>query len=99
VALGVKVTLIVRSVMLRFLDRDLADVLLENMTKLGLKVMLDSPHEKVEKTENGKMNVTLKDGTVLTCDNCMIALGRPPNLDGLGIENTGITLKPDNLLE
>lgn len=39
-ALGVKVTLLVRSVMLRFLDEDLHAVLLENMQKLGLDVRL-----------------------------------------------------------
>jgi glutathione reductase (NADPH) len=93
-ALGVKVTLVVRSVMLRFVDRDMIAVLEENMTKLGMKVVY-AAHDRVEKDESGKLNVFLKDGTTLNCDECLIALGRPPCLDGLGIENTGITLKKD----
>ena len=46
-ALGVKVTLVVRSIILRFIDRDIIDVLMENLTKLGVELKLDSPHESV----------------------------------------------------
>jgi glutathione reductase (NADPH) len=84
--------------MLRFIDRDMAAVLEENMTKLGMKVVY-ATHEKVEKDENGKLNVFLKDGSTISCDQCLIALGRPPCLEGLGIENTGITLKKDNSIQ
>jgi len=47
VALGVKVTLVVRSIILRFIDRDIIDVLMENLVKLGVELKLDSPHDSV----------------------------------------------------
>lgn len=46
-ALGVKVTLVVRSIVLRFVDRDIIDVLMAEMVKLGVELKLDSPHESV----------------------------------------------------
>lgn len=46
-ALGVKVTLVVRSIVLRFVDRDIIDVLMTEMVKLGVELKLDSPHESV----------------------------------------------------
>jgi pyruvate/2-oxoglutarate dehydrogenase complex dihydrolipoamide dehydrogenase (E3) component len=39
-ALGVKVTLVVRSVILRQLDRDLVEELMNNMKKLGVEIRL-----------------------------------------------------------
>jgi len=61
-AYGVKVTLVVRSIILRFVDRDIIDVLMENMVKLGIDLKLDSPHESVVKNEDGTLNVNLKNG-------------------------------------
>ena len=43
-AFGVKVTLVVRSIILRFVDRDIIDCLMENMTKHGVVIKLESPH-------------------------------------------------------
>ena len=54
-ALGVKVTLLVRSVMLRFLDEDLHAILVENMQKLGLDLRLQAPHEAITKNADGSL--------------------------------------------
>ena len=43
-AFGVKVTLLIRSIPLRFIDSDITDVLVESMIKLGIDVRLNSPH-------------------------------------------------------
>ena len=89
-AFGVKVTLVVRSVILRFIDRDIIELLVAQMTKLGVDVRLDSPHESVTKNADGSLTVKLQSGDTLDCDRCLIALGRPPNVGPLKLENTGV---------
>ena len=92
-AFGVKVTLVVRSIMLRFMDRDIIDVLLENMQKLGIEVRLNSPHESVTQNDDGTLKVNLKSGDSIECNKCLVALGRPPNVEPLQLNNTGVQIK------
>jgi len=89
-ALGVKTTLVVRSQILRFLDEDVRQVLLENMEKLGLDVRLNSPHEKVEKLGENEYALHLANGDKIECNKVLVALGRPPNVDPLKLENCGV---------
>ena len=91
-ALGVKVTLVVRSIILRFIDRDIIDVLQENMQKLGIELKLQSPHESVVKNADNSLSVNLKGGESIQCDVCLVALGRPPNVEPLALNNTGVTV-------
>ena len=62
-ALGVQVTLVVRSRPLQFLDRDILDLMLAEMKHSGMNVLLDSPHDKVEKLSDGQLRVSLSNGT------------------------------------
>lgn len=89
-ALGVETTLVVRSVLLRFCDKEVVECLLKNIEKLGMKVLLDSPHEKVVKNEDGSLSVVLKNGDKVDCDKCLVAVGRPPNVDPLKLEIPGV---------
>lgn len=43
-ALGVKVTLVARGVILKHIDRDIIDELMTNMKKLGVEIRLNAPH-------------------------------------------------------
>jgi glutathione reductase (NADPH) len=97
-ALGVKVTLVVRSVILRFLDRDITDCLQENMTKLGVDVKLDSPHKSVTKNDDGTLNVLLASGESIQANKCLVALGRPPNVSPLALENTGVEISRGSIV-
>ena len=88
-AFGVRVTLVVRSIILRFCDRDIIDCLMENMRKLGVDIKLDSPHDSV--VANGDtLDVNLRSGETINCQKCLVALGRPPNVEPLGLANTGV---------
>ena len=89
-ALGVKVTLVVRSLILKQIDRDIIAVLEDEMKKLGLEVKTNSPHESVTQNEDGTLRVTLKSGETIDCNKCLSALGRPPNVGPLALENTGV---------
>ena len=89
-AFGVKVTLIVRSIILRFCDRDIIEVLMENMRKLGVEIKLDASHREVVKNDDGSLTVKLADGSEVPCDLCLCATGRPPNIEPLGLANTSV---------
>lgn len=48
-ALGVKVTLVTRGVILKHIDRDIIEELMTNMKKLGVEIRLNAPHNSVTK--------------------------------------------------
>lgn len=53
-AFGVKTTLLVRDVMLREVDREVIELLTDNMKKLGLNLLVKSPFKRVfQNAENG----------------------------------------------
>ena len=55
-------------------------------------MQLGAQIEKVEKVEDGSLNVTLTNGTTEQVDQILVATGRRPRVDGLGLENAGIEL-------
>ena len=91
-AFGVKVILVVRSIILRFVDRDIIDVLMATMKQLGVEVRLDSPHTNVTANADGTLSVNLKSGESIKCDKCLVAVGRPPNVEPLALNNTGVQI-------
>lgn len=61
----------------------------------GIKFYTSSKVTSVKNSEDGKAIVAFEmDGIekFITCDKVLVAIGREPNLDGLGIENVGIEL-------
>lgn len=93
-ALGCKVTLVVRSKMLReHVDQELMPILQENMTKLGLEFRLKCVHESVEKLDNGSYRVNLQDGSNIEAERVLCAIGRPPNVEPLKLENAGVIVE------
>lgn len=55
-----------------------------------MKVLLNSPHDKVVKNEDGSLSVVLKSGDKIDCDKCLIATGRPPNVEPLKLNIPGV---------
>ncbi len=92
--LGVETTLIYRGkeILSRF-DHDLRRGLHEAMETKGIKIILEDVIEEVtrQKGLNGESLTarTLK-GEVLEADQVMLALGRDPNTDGLGLHAAGV---------
>jgi pyruvate/2-oxoglutarate dehydrogenase complex dihydrolipoamide dehydrogenase (E3) component len=64
-------------------------ILTEALTTEGITARTGSRVERVQ-TEHGSMRVTMADGTTLTADRLLVATGRAPSLDGLGLESAGI---------
>ncbi|MCC6926089.1 glutathione-disulfide reductase [Novosphingobium sp.] len=92
-ALGSQVTVVNRSdKILRGYDHDLTDRLLPIMQARGISFGFNRPIRKVEKAADGSLLVHAGEGEPIAADVVMVATGRRPKTDGLGLENAGITL-------
>tara|TARA_Y100000310_G_scaffold344679_1_gene458744 strand:- start:1354 stop:2754 length:1401 start_codon:yes stop_codon:yes gene_type:complete len=72
-------------------DRSIVDVLQKNLEKIDVKIHLNS---KAEKFEDGKVGISSKDKgkILLDADNVLVAVGRKPIADEIGLENTKVKL-------
>ncbi len=92
--LGTDVTVIQRSgQILGKEDRDMADAVMQTLAAEGVKYYLNTTILSV-KDLGSEREVTIKskDGTneVIRAEAILVALGREPNLKGLGLENAGV---------
>lgn len=92
--LGTEVTVIQRSgQILGREDRDMADAVMQNLAAEGVKYYLNTAILSVKDLGSEReVTVKSKDGTtdVIRAEAILVALGREPNLKGLGLENAGI---------
>ncbi|PTR11695.1 MULTISPECIES: glutathione-disulfide reductase [unclassified Novosphingobium] len=93
-ALGSHVTVVNRSeTILRGYDASLRDRLLQITMARGIEYKFNCGIERVERLENGCLNVHMKgQPDPLGADAVLVATGRRPKTDGLGLENAGIEL-------
>ena len=73
-------------------DADLGLHLAQEMAKKGVQIALHTVIQKIEKAETG-LRVHLSDGRVEETDCVLLATGRAPRVDGLGLEALGIAQK------
>lgn len=91
--LGVDTTLVYRGkeILSRF-DMDLRRMLHETMEKKGIKILCHAVSEWVRKRPDGRLDALVTGGKVLTVDQVMLAIGRIPNTENMGLEGVGIEL-------
>jgi len=90
-ALGAKVTVVNRSdQILRGYDLSLRERLLPIMQARGIEFRFNSPIERIVKQGDGSLLVSTTGQPDLTADAVLVATGRRPKTDGLGLENVGI---------
>jgi glutathione reductase (NADPH) len=89
--LGVDTTLIYRGkeILQRF-DMDLRSRLHEEMEAKGIRIRCHTIFEQIERREDGRLDATLNDGDVLVADQVLLAIGRIPNTEDLGLETAGV---------
>ncbi|MGL4637901.1 MAG: glutathione-disulfide reductase [Beijerinckiaceae bacterium] len=94
--LGSEVTLIYRGDnILRGFDNDMRNGLRDAYEKRGIRFIFNDVFAKIEKSGEGLVAHT-KGGLKLETDQVMFAIGRSPNVDGLGLEKAGVKLGKDN---
>ena len=90
--LGVETTLVHRGPnVLRGFDDDIRAHMAEELERRGIKVILATQHEAIEKTAGGLVS-RFTDGHHCESDVVMFALGRAPYVDELGLESAGVKL-------
>ncbi len=89
--LGVETTLVYRGkeILGRF-DGDLRRGLHEAMEAKGIRILCQDIFEAVEKRDDGRFDVRLKSGSTKTFDKVMLAIGRIPNTEELGLDAAGV---------
>ncbi len=92
-ALGSTVTVVNRSdKILRGYDADVIARLLPMMRARGIGFGFNRPLRKVEKQADGSLQVHAGEGDPIPADMVLVATGRRPKTDGLGLESAGIAL-------
>jgi glutathione reductase (NADPH) len=95
-ALGVAVSIVHRGEeILRGFDRDLRCHLHEELEAKGIRILLNTQVKALAETADG-IAAQLDSGETLQTDFPMFAIGRRPNVEGLGLEALGVELGPRN---
>jgi pyruvate/2-oxoglutarate dehydrogenase complex dihydrolipoamide dehydrogenase (E3) component len=93
---GSRVTVIERSAQLAGReDADVADALLELFRSEGIEVALETEIRKVEGRSGERVRVHVKDASgerVIEGTDLLVAAGRTPNTQGIGLEQAGVQL-------
>jgi glutathione reductase (NADPH) len=88
-ALGSRTTLLHRGdKLLRGFDDEIRDHLAEAYSR-RMDLRLGRTLQQIERSADGLV-ATLGDGSAITADQVLLATGRRPNIDGLGLERVGI---------
>ncbi|HXJ00306.1 MAG TPA: glutathione-disulfide reductase [Micropepsaceae bacterium] len=97
--LGAKVTLIYRGPkILRGFDEDLRDCLHASMRKRGIRLMPETILPRFERVDGRVRSSTILGEEIIT-DQAMLAIGRKPNTQGLGLEAAGVAMRPSGHIE
>ena len=88
---GCKVTIALRSdTILRGYDASVRDRLLQISMVKGIEFCFNAEFEWIEKQDNGSLKVKLTGHDEREFDAVMVATGRTPNIEGLGLETIGV---------
>merc|ERR1712088_622961 len=101
--IGVDVTVMVRSILLRGFDQQMADKIGEYMEEHGVNMVRECVPESIEKIEEGapgKLKVTAKykDGTTYADEfnTVIFAIGRDACTQNIGLDKVGVARNPKN---
>jgi len=97
-ALGVQVTLVESSNrILRFVDSEIAARLRKRLELLGLRFVFNDRLQRAEVLAD-RARLELRSGEILDCEIALIAAGRQSNVQGMGLEETGMALGERGLI-
>jgi glutathione reductase (NADPH) len=92
--LGADVHLIYRGPhILRGFDDDCRFFVTEEMRKKGIEFTFNQIIDCIDRRSDGSLEVTFSRGRLYEVDAVLYAIGRDPNVEGLGLENAGVELE------
>jgi glutathione reductase (NADPH) len=93
---GSDVTVVYRGEnVLRGFDEDVRSHVRSEMEKAGITILTGCTVARVDKHAHD-FTSHLSNGSSIASDQVMFAIGRHPNIRGLGLENAGVALNPEN---
>ena len=101
-ALGIAVTLVdTRTQLLPYLDREIADVLQKELSRLGIAFISGAAYQRIERIEDDppRVKCDLNNGRVLESDVLLYSVGRNGSTADIGLENAGLRANARGLLE
>ncbi|RXZ67056.1 dihydrolipoyl dehydrogenase family protein [Agromyces albus] len=88
--LGADVTVLARSGLLGAMEPFAGEAVARGLEGLGASVRLGVEPVKVERNDADEVVVTLGDGSTVTADEVLVATGRKPRTEALGIDTVGL---------
>ncbi len=95
--LGAEVTVVQRSRLLARMDVDAVALLQKSLEEEGVHVRLGAGVESVVETA-GRIRLRLSDGDSLEASRLLVAVGRRPTVDGLGLEQLGVSIEKQGIV-
>ena len=90
---GSQVTLLNRSdTLLRHYDQQIVDRLLQISVRKGIHYEFNVIGQSIERQENGTLKLRLQGCDDLEADQALFAVGRQPNIEGLGCDAAGVEI-------
>ncbi|WP_157002486.1 dihydrolipoyl dehydrogenase family protein [Agromyces laixinhei] len=87
---GTDVVVLARSGLLGGMEPFAGEAVAKGLRELGASVRLGAQIERVERIASGEVVVTLAGGETVTADEVLVATGRRPRSDRLGLETVGL---------
>ena len=85
------VSLVNRSdIILRHYDQQIVDRLLQISLRKGIDFRFNATIEKVERRDDGTLHISMGGCDDIEADQLLIATGRRPNIDGMGLKDVGV---------
>lgn len=73
-------------------DKDIREFLTDEMKKQGIRFHTNNAPVRLEKLEGGALRVSMRSGEILEVDQVLMATGRVPRTQGIGLEQQGVKL-------
>jgi glutathione reductase (NADPH) len=97
---GSHVTIVNRSdVLLRGYDQQIVDRLMQISVKKGIDFRFNAQFERIEREDDGSLKLTMIGCDDMEADAVLFAIGRRPNVEGLGCEAAGVELGERNQIK
>jgi pyruvate/2-oxoglutarate dehydrogenase complex dihydrolipoamide dehydrogenase (E3) component len=89
--LGASVTMLARDGVLPLAEPFAGERVTESLRDAGVSVRLGAEAGSVKRDDGGTVSVTLTDGEQIEADELLVAIGRTPNTQDIGLDDIGLT--------
>ncbi|MFI7613424.1 dihydrolipoyl dehydrogenase family protein [Nonomuraea terrae] len=90
-ALGASVTMLARDGVLPLAEPFAGERVVESLRDAGVSVRLGAEAGSVKRDDGGTVHLTLTDGERVEADELLVAIGRTPNTQDIGLDTVGLT--------